>query len=403
MLYHYEAYNKDKKIIRGTIESLSEEMAEGVLYRAGYERIIRLKEASAAFDWRRMVFGGPKVSKQALLDFTTELAIMLESGLSLQVSLKQLEKMSSERSLKGILSQISADLKAGTQLHKSLAGYPKIFSQTYCSMIEANEKSGTLDSGLRQIAKELKQEVETANQIKKALIQPAIVLVVAICAVAVLLIFVFPRLTPIFTSLGGEIPMTAKILIGLTDFVNNNIIIIVAVIIVLVVGGLAFYRQPSGREYVDKLMLRLPMFGQVVLWHNTARFSRTLSNLLRAGILLPDAMSIILRNVGNGQMRLALAEVRTRLIQGQSLSNVLENNTLFPRFLVEMVNVGETSGTLETSLGTVADYFEAKVERRITRLTALIEPVMILILGLGVGFIAVTLISTIYGVLSYVK
>ena len=184
---------------------------------------------------------------------------------------------------------------------------------------------------------------------------------------------------------------------------NNNIIIIVAVIIVLVVGGLAFYRQPSGREYVDKLMLRLPMFGQVVLWHNTARFSRTLSNLLRAGILLPDAMSIILRNVGNGQMRLALAEVRTRLIQGQSLSNVLENNTLFPRFLVEMVNVGETSGTLETSLGTVADYFEAKVERRITRLTALIEPVMILILGLGVGFIAVTLISTIYGVLSYVK
>jgi type IV pilus assembly protein PilC len=403
MLYHYEAYNKDKKIVRGTIESLSEEMAEGVLYRAGYERIIHLKEASAAFDWRKMLMGGPKVSQQSLLDFTTELAIMLESGLSLQIALKQLEKMSSERSFKGILAKISADLKAGTPLHKSLAGHPKIFSQTYCSMIEANEKSGTLDSGLRQIAKELKQEVETRNQIKRALIQPAIILVVAVCAVAVLLVFVFPRLTPIFASLGAEVPLTARMLIGFTNFVNSNIIAIVVVIIVLVVAGLAFYRQPSGKEYMDKLMLRLPMIGQVVLWHNTSRFSRTLSNLLRAGILLPDAMTIILRNVGNGQMRLALAEVRTRLIQGQSLSTVLENNNLFPKFLVEMVTVGETSGTLETSLGTVADYFEAKVERRVTRLTALIEPAMILILGLGVGFIAVTLISTIYGVLGSVK
>jgi type IV pilus assembly protein PilC len=403
MIYQYEAYNKDRKIVRGTIESLSEEMAEGVLYRAGYERIIHLKEATSAFDWRKLFMGGPKVSKQGLLDFTTELAIMLESGLSLQIALKQLEKMTSERSFKGILSKISADLKAGTPLHKSLASQPKIFSQTYCSMIEANEKSGTLDSGLRQIAKELKQEVETGNQIKRALIQPAIILVVAICAVAVLLVFVFPRLTPIFASLGAEVPLTARMLIGFTNFVNGNIITILVVIIILIVAGLAFYRQPSGRQYADKIMLRIPAIGQVVLWHNTSRFSRTLSNLLRAGILLPDAMTIILRNVGNGEMRNALADVRTHLIQGQSLSTVLENNEVFPKFLVEMVTVGETSGTLESSLGTVADYFEAKVERRITRLTALIEPVMILILGLGVGFIAVTLISTIYGVLGSVK
>jgi type IV pilus assembly protein PilC len=403
MIYKYEAYNKDKKIIRGSIESSSEDAAEGILYRAGFDRIIRLKEANSSANWRQSLAGKPKVSQQALLDFTNELAIMLESGLSLHVALKQMEKMSSSRSLRDILAAISANLKAGRSLHEAMMEHPQVFSQTYCSMIEANETTGTLDSGLRQIAKELKQQVETRAQIQQALTQPAIVIVVGIAVVLILTVYVLPRLLKIFTQLNVPLPTTTKILIGVTNFVSGNIVNIGLAVLILIVAGLLFYRSPSGKIYLDKLMLRLPMVGEVVLWHYIARFSRTLSNLLRAGILLPDAMNVILRSMKNSQISTAVSQARTRLIQGQSLSAVLANDPVFPRFLVEMTVIGESSGALEASLGTVADYFENRVSRRLTRLTALLEPALIVILGLGVGFVAVTMISTIYGMLGGIK
>jgi type IV pilus assembly protein PilC len=403
MIYKYEAYNKDKKLIRGSIESTSEDAAEGVLYRAGYERIIRLKESSSSSSWRQMLAGKPKVGKQALLDFTNELAIMLESGLSLHVALKQMEKMSSNRSMRDILSNISDNLKAGKSLHEAMAEHPQVFSQTYCSMIEANETTGTLDAGLRQIAKELKQQVDTRAQIQQALTQPAIVIVVGIAVILVLTVYVLPRLLKIFTQLNVPLPITTRILIGITGFINSNLMNIGMTVAILVLAGLLFSRSASGKIYLDKLILRLPMAGEVILWHYIARFSRTLSNLLRAGILLPDAMNIILRSMSNSQIHTAVSQARSRLIQGQSLSTVLDCDPIFPRFLVEMVMIGESSGALESSLGTVADYFETKVSRRLTRLTALLEPALIVILGLGVGFVAVTMISTIYGMLGGIK
>jgi type IV pilus assembly protein PilC len=314
-----------------------------------------------------------------------------------------MEKMAAGRGLREILTAISADLKAGKQLHQSMAEHPQVFSQTYCSMIEANETTGTLDAGLRQIAKELKQEVETRAQIQQAITQPAIVVIVGIAVILILTVYVMPRLLKIFTQLNVELPITTRILIGFTDFMNANLFNIGAAACVLLLAGIVFYRQPSGKIYLDKLILRLPLVGEIILWHYIARFSRTLSNLLSAGILLPDAMNVILRSIKNSMINGALSEARTRLIQGQSLSAVLAGNSIFPKFLVEMVGIGETSGAMESSLSTVADYFESRVQRRLVRLTALLEPTLIIILGLGVGFVALTMISTIYGMLGGVK
>lgn len=403
MLYYYEAYNKDKKIVRGTIESASEQMAEGILYRAGFERIISLKGKSASFNWRKLLNGDPKISQQALLDFTNELAIMIGAGLSLQKALGQIEKQSTERNLKNVVGKLAADLRGGMPLNQAMSAHPQVFSQTYMSMIEANEKSGTMDDGLNQIAKELKQQLETRGHIQQALIQPAIVVALAIGVIFILIGFVMPRLTKVFNQFGASLPVTARILIDFSNFVAANMLYELLAIIVLIAGIVMFIRRPSGRSYVDDLMLRAPMIGQVIIWDNTARFSRTTSNLLKAGILLPDAMSIVGKGISNTHLRRSLSDVRTKLVQGQTFSAAVNADPVFPKFLMEMIAVGESSGTLENSLSTVADYYEAKTTRRITRLTGLIEPALIVILAAGVGFISITLISTIYGLMSQIQ
>jgi type IV pilus assembly protein PilC len=404
MIYRYEAYsNKEGKAVKGTIEGASEELAEGILYRAGYDRIISLKGSNAGIDWQKLVVGSPKVSQQALLDFTTELSIMIEAGLSLQNALGQLEKQSSERSMKNILNKLAADLRAGTPLHKALSAHPHVFSQTYISMIEANEKSGTLDDGLQQIAKGLKQDVETKGKIQQALVQPAIVVALAIGVIFIMIGFVLPKLTGVFTQFGAKLPATTRLLMSFSSFVAVNKYYILLAIAVLIFMAIVLIRRPAGRRYLDTLILKLPLIGQVVVWENTARFSRTAANLLKAGVLLPDAMNIIERSMSNVHIRESLTAVRTKLIQGQTFSSAVNADPLFPKFLTEMIAVGESSGALESSLGTVADYYEAKTTRRITRLTGLIEPILIVVLAAGVGFIAITLISTIYGLMNYIK
>jgi type IV pilus assembly protein PilC len=403
MQFRYEAYNKDKRLVRGSLESNSEQAAEGVLYRAGFERITRLQSSGKSIDWRKLISGAPKVSKQVLLDFTNELAIMLESGLSLQAALKQMEKQTADRGLRSILPKLTADLKAGTLFNAALSAHPQVFSQTYISMIEANEKSGTLDTGLRQIAKELKQEVETKAQVQSALVQPMIIVGVALVVILVIVLYVLPKLVEVFKQFGANLPLTTRILIGVSNFFGDYKFYLLFAALAIVLGFFAFTRRPSGKKYIDRIMLKVPLVGEVILFHNTARFSRTLSNLLKAGILLPDAMNIIVRGMNNSQVREALSDVRIKLIQGQSLSAVLERNNLFPKFLVEMVVVGESSGQLETSLSAVADFFDTKVSKRIARLVGLLEPALILVLGLGVGFVAISMISTIYGLLGSVK
>jgi type IV pilus assembly protein PilC len=403
MLFHYQAYNRDKKIIQGKLESVSIEAAESVLYRAGFERIIKLERTGPSFDWRKILVGQPRVKPQALLDFTHELAVMIESGLSLQASLSHLERQTSNVTLKNVIGELAADLKAGIPLHEALEKHPRVFSQIYCSMIDANESSGTLDAGLRQIAGELKEQIDTRAKIQQSLIQPIIIIVAAIGVFVLLTVFVMPRLTSVFTQLGAELPLVARILVNLSDFINEHKLELLVAVLVIVLGIMLIYRSRSGKNTLDKQILRLPLIGELILWQNTARISRSLSNMLKSGILLPNALTIVLRSVGNLRIQEALNTVRTRLVQGQSFSSSLNDDNVFPTLLMEMVAVGEKAGTLETSLTTVADYFETRSQRRIARVTSLLEPALIIILALGVAFIAIAVFSTVYGVLDTIK
>jgi type IV pilus assembly protein PilC len=381
MIYRYSAYTGDKKIVSGTIESGSMEMAEASLYRAGFKRILRLQQSQSRIDFRKAFFGPPRINRQALL------------------GLKQIERQSKDTAQKTVVSKLAAELQAGTPFYKSLGMHPQVFNETYCAIIEANEKAGTLDKGLRQIAKELKQQIEMRSQISRATTQPAIIVVLAIGVLILMSIVVLPPLANIFRQFGSQLPLTTRFLIGFSDFVSNYKYYILIVLFLLVLIGALVVRDPKSKRSIDRIMLKVPVLGDIMIWHNTARFTRTMSNLLGAGILLPDTINIMLRTVNNSQFRESLAEIRKQLVQGQSLSAAIGKDKLFPQLLVEMASVGEASGELESALGTVADYFEAKTEKRINRLTALLEPTLILAVGLIVAFLAISMISTIYGLI----
>ncbi|MDD5701450.1 MAG: type II secretion system F family protein [Dehalococcoidales bacterium] len=397
MLFRYTAYSSEKKIVHGTIDSASAEIAENSLYKAGFLRVLTLKKAGTTINWNQVFMGSPKVGRQALLDFTTELTILIESGLTLLMALRQLEKQSTDKGLQKIIARLAADIQGGIPFHQALSAHPKVFNEQYCSIMEANEKTGTLDDGLKQIAKEIKQQIGIRSQIQRAAIQPMIIVVLAIAVVLLMTIFVLPRLVEIFRQFGAELPFTTRLLIGFSDFVNNNLLGIFITIVVITVLIFVLTRQKWFKLAMDRMLVNMPVFGTVIIWHNTAGLSRSLSNLLGAGILLPDAINIILRSIGNSQYREALVQTRKKLVQGQSLSSAMGREKVFPPLLVEMIGVGEASGNLEASLGTVADYFETKVEKRINRLTSLLEPALILAVGLVVGLIAISLISTVYG------
>ncbi len=399
MMYRYTAYTEDRRIVRGTIESDNPEAAESSLYKAGFKRIMELEETRAPVNWRKLFSHTSKVSQQALMDFTNELSILIESGLTLLMALRQLEKQSTSGALRSIVSKLATDLQGGTPFHQALGMHPQVFSPTYCSIMAANEKAGTLDAGLKQISRQLKQQIATRAQIQRAITQPAIIVGLAIAVVILLTVVVLPPLAETFRQFGAELPWTTKFLIGLSDFVGSYLIAILIAIAVIVLITFIFLKQPTTKPMIDRQLLRVPLIGQVIIWHNTAQFSRTLSNLLGAGLLLPDSINILLRGVGNTHFQAALTDMRKRVVQGQSLSATMGQNKLFPPLLVEMVGVGESSGNLEYALGTVADYFEIKVENRITRLTSLLEPALTLGVGLVVGFITVSMISTIYGLM----
>ncbi len=397
MLYRYSAYTTDKKIINGTIESTSLGSAEDSLYKAGFRRILNLQKINSALNWKSSVLGTPKVKPEALLDFTTELVILTQSGMTLLMALKQLEKQSADNNMRGVISSLAEDIQGGSPFHTALGKHPNVFSETFCCVMEANEKAGTLDSGLQQLAKQLRQQMAVKNRVTQALTQPLIIIGLAIVVAIIMAVVVLPQLVNIFNSFGAQLPWNAKLLIAVANFINEQIYSIIIGVILLVIVIVMVLKNPGSKPGLDRLVLKLPLVGQVIRWNNTAYFSRVLSNLLSAGILLPDGINIMLRGISNTHFREAVSTARKELIQGQSFSSAIAQNNLFPPLLVELIGVGESSGNLEHALGTVADYFDSKVEKRINKLISIMEPALIILISLGVGFIAITMISSIYG------
>jgi type IV pilus assembly protein PilC len=399
MAYKYQAYTSQKKIVEGTIEVASEKQAESALYDAGYQYILNLTEVSPGLSLETLVptlFG---VKGQEVIDFSNQLATLVESGISLITALQLLGGQTAKKPLKRIIDSLVAEIQGGNSLSQALGQYPRVFSNTYLQMIKASEQAGKLETGLQQAAGYLERQAIANQKIRQAMMYPAFVLLMAVGVSVLMITVALPPLIRLFESLGADLPWMTELLINVANFFINRGIYLLGGLIVLVILIVALLRMPSVQLARDQLMLKIPIIGKIIIERSMTFFCQTTSMLLSAGLRLPVIMDIVVQTNRNRIIRQALSEVRESLVQGAGLSQPMAANDIFPPLLVEMVVVGEKTGAMDSTLATLADFYEKKVNRRIDVLISMIEPVLTVIVGLVVIFLALSMITPLYSIL----
>jgi len=402
-MYQFTAYTLDKRVVQGRIDATSEDTAEEALYRAGYQRILSLREVRLGLSLEKLMptlFG---VKPQDVIDFSHQLATLIESGISIFTALELLKEQAPRATFRKIIAGLVEELQGGSSFSQALSKYPQVFSYTYCQVVKASEQAGNLEAGLRQVAGYMEKRATTTNRVKRALAYPAMVLLMAIGVFALLITVALPPLIGLFNSLGAELPLTTKLLIATADFIINYKLYLLGGVFTLIILTLGYLQLPAGKLTMDRLKLKIPLIGSINIEHNMCHFCQTTSMLLKAGLPLPQIMDIAIQTVGNRIIRQALRDVKEKLIQGQGLSQPMAAIELFPRLLVEMVAVGEKTGTIDSTLATLADYYEERVDQRINTLISMIEPFLTVVIGLVVAFIALSLITPLYSILRSIK
>lgn len=399
MAYKYKAYTSDKRIVQGKIEVTSESLAEGALYRAGYQHILSLQEIPAGLSLEKLIptlFG---VKTQDVIDFANQLATLVESGITILNSLKLLEQQTSKKPLINTINGLVEEIQGGNSLSSALANHPQVFPNTFTQVIRASEQAGNLEVGLKQAAGYMEKQALAGQKIKRAMLYPIFVLLMAVGVSVLLITIAMPPLVGLFESLGAELPAMTILLINFTNFfLDNSVYVLVGLfaIIMLIIGLL---RLPSVKLAKDRLMLKIPVIGSLSIERSVQHFCQTASMLLTAGLRLPQIMEITIQTNRNRIIRQALSKVRERLIQGEGLSQPLSEIDLFPSLLVEMVVVGEKTGSMDSTLATLADFYTRKVDRRIDMLISMIEPALTVVIGVVVIFIALSMITPLYTIL----
>ncbi len=399
MSYRYRAYTVDKKIVQGTIEVASESMAEGTLYRAGYQHILSLEETPPGTNIKGMIptlFG---VKTQDVIDFSNQLATLTESGISIYTSLQLLKGQASKVALKDVINGLIEEIQVGTSFSQALSYHPEVFSNTYCQVIRASEQSGSLELGLRQAASYMEKQTVTSQKIKRAMFYPAFVLLMAIGVTILLITVALPPLVDLFSSMDVKLPWMTQMLLSISGFVLDHTLYIIMGLLILILLTIGLLRLPSVKLAKDRLMLQIPLIGAINIERGVQHFCQTASMLLKAGLHLPNVMDISIQTNKNRIIRESLRNVKDKLVQGEGLSQPLAEVELFPPLLAEMVVVGEKTGSMDSTLATLADYYEQRVDHRIEILTSMIEPILTLIIGIVVIFIALSMITPLYSIL----
>jgi type IV pilus assembly protein PilC len=345
-----------------------------------------------------------KIKPKTLQIFSRQFATMIEAGLNVVSSLVILEEQTDDPYFAHVIHEIRADVEGGLLLSQALARHPKIFSRLYIAMVEAGEAAGILDQVLDRVALQIEKDTQIRRRVKGAMMYPTMVLIFATIVLTGMLLFLVPFFGKVFATLGGKLPTLTLYVVALSNFIQNDWYVI------LLAGGGGTYsfkrwkKTEHGRRNWDRFKLKLPMkIGDVVLKITMARFSRTFSTLVAAGVDIIKAIEITASTAGNWVVEDALIEARTKVHEGVPISQPLVENPVFPPMVSQMIKVGEETGELDKMLGKIADFYEEEVDASIQTLTSIIEPLMMIGVGLMVGVIIISMYLPMFKMLSLVK
>jgi general secretion pathway protein F len=399
--FQYRAADQAGKVVEGVMEADAERSVVSRLREMGCVPLRIALPSDRAIGVSRQqkpLFVRRRVSQQQLLQFTRELGALLAAGLPLDRSLSILAGLVEGGELSKVVRALVEAVRAGKSLAVSMSEHPEVFPKIYVNMIRAGEAGGILEGVLRYLTEYMESTLALKEDIKSALIYPMILAAAAGLSLTVLFVFVIPKFAVIFRDNNKALPQITKIVIGFSQFLEQYGWIALAVICIAVIGAILYVKSPEGRSEWDRLSLRTWLLGDLLRKFETARFSRTLSALLKGGVPLLEALGTVQGVVGNRLLARAIGQVQLRVREGKGMARPLSDSGLFPPLALNMIAVGEETGKLEGMLTEVASYYDQEVKRSTKRLTALLEPALILAMGLIIGFVVISMLLAIFSI-----
>lgn len=400
MFYLYTAKKNNGEIYTGEVDLANRiEVYHKVRAEGGQILSVREKKSSRLPTFLTHVFGDVGIHDKIIL--AKNLSSMLVSGLGMTRALEVMEKQTHKTTLKELLRGLSQDVNKGVALSEALKKRDKIFPSLFVSMVRSGEESGSLSEALGVVATQMEKSYTLTKKVRGAMIYPALVLSLMVVVSILLLIYMVPTLTGTFNGLGVELPLSTRLIIGASNFMVEHTLWFMNGVVLLILLVISFMKSRVGKIVGDTLFIRLPVIGLVVKEVNSARTTRTLSSLLSAGVPIVTALQVTEDVLGNGLYKRALAEARAAVEKGQAISSVFgKYENIYPPFVSEMVAVGEETGKISEMLLKVALYYEADVEEKTKDLSTIIEPVLMIIIGAGVGIFAISMLAPTYSLVN---
>jgi type IV pilus assembly protein PilC len=341
-------------------------------------------------------FGRQKVKKKDVAVFTRQLATMIDAGLPLVQSLDILGMQQENKTFQKVTKNIKESVEGGSTFAGALGKHPKVFDELYVNLVVAGEEGGILDNVLNRLAVYIEKAEALKKKIKSALVYPSTIVGVAIIVVAVLMIFVIPVFDKMFSSIGHTLPLPTLIVIGISSLLKRYILLIIVALVILIFLLRRYYSTEKGKFNIDNLILKAPVFGMLFRKVAVARFSRTLSTLITSGVPILDGLTITSKTAGNKPIEYAIMKARSSISEGETIAEPLARSEIFPPMVTQMIAVGESTGSLDSMLSKIADFYEEEVDVAVATLTSLLEPLLMVFLGVTVGGVVIAMYLPIF-------
>lgn len=373
--------------INGERFSNSPQALAAVLRREQIAPVSIHEKKSAGFN----ISFGRRVSQSEIAIFTRQFSVMLDAGLPLVQCLDGIGQQQQNEAFKSVLEQVRNDVEAGTTLSEAMSRHPKVFDALYTNMIAAGESGGILDTILQRLAIFIDKIVKLKRAVRSAMIYPSVILTIAVGVVAIILWKVIPVFRTLFEGFNVELPLLTRVVIGASNFLQSYFLLLIAFGAIGAFGLRSYYKTEKGRFSVDAFLLRVPILGDILRKIGVARFTRTLATLLSSGVPILEGLDITAKTSGNAILENVVRQLRRSIEEGKTISEPMRLSKFFPAMVTQMVSVGETTGELDTMLTKVADYYEEEVDVVVANLLTILEPVMLVVLGVIVGGIVIAM------------
>lgn len=393
-IYVWQGQDRKGAIQKGETEAPGEAAVQAQLRRMQIKPTKIKKKPKDLFE--NVSFLQPKVQSADVVVFSRQFATMIGAGLPLIQCLDILQSQQENKTFKKILKEIKENVEAGSTLAEALGKYPQTFDDLFVNMVAAGETGGILDTILDRLSAYMEKAMKLKKQVKSAMTYPVIVLIIAVLVIGVILVFVIPVFEKMFADFGGALPAPTQIVVSLSKFVKGNILYMIGAVVAFVFAFRRFYKTEKGRVLVDGYMLKLPIFGMLLRKVAVAKFTRTLGTMVSSGVPILDALDIVARTSGNKTVESAIFKVRWAISEGQTMAGPLAESGVFPSMVCQMVAVGESTGALDAMLSKIADYYDDEVDAAVDSLTSMIEPFMMVFLGVTIGGLVISMYLPIF-------